>query len=271
MEKEISREKLFVAINSYMSDIQSELKTRWNNWEIDYESKELFEVTGGLLSRQIHLTSYFLQSSTNWNPDFGAIFLRVLVEAHLTLAWILNEDSLARAKRFIEYGLGQEKLQREKVKLLFEKVNKFQEVKEAFEENERFWDQERYNFHTDINLGGWAGISAYQMAKEIGDENFYNVVYSPFSNAVHSTWNHIIKFNLETSKSPLHGFTKVPVFNVLSADIHYVELAAKYMQMSFVAVDKKYPLTLPIASSKEKLLAEIDRLTGEMRSSSEIS
>lgn len=264
MDREFFMEKFSIALNNYMSDIQTELKSRWNNWEIVYEEKELYEVVGGLLSRQIHLTSYFLQSSTNWNPDFGGIFLRVLVEAHLTLAWILKDDSLKRAKLFIEYGLGQEKLLREKYKSALEKDGKFESFKEAFEKEQNYWDQERYNFHTDINLGGWSGISAYQMAKEIGDENFYNIVYSPFSNSVHSTWNHIIKFNLEQSKNPLHGFIKTPSFKTLPPDMHYVELAAKYLQMSFAVTDKSIPLSVEIKSSKKKLLDEIDKISDEM-------
>jgi hypothetical protein len=265
MNNDIFLQELSIIIKNYLSDIQSELKIRWNNWEVEYEKKELYEVTGGLLSRHIHLTTYFLQSSTNWNSDFAGIFLRVLVEAHLNLAWILKEDSLNRAKQFIEYGLGQEKLLREKYKLALEKDGKLEQFKEAFKKEEHYWNQERYNYLTNINLGGWAGISAYQMAKEIGDEDFYNIVYSPFSNSVHSTWNHIIKFNVERSKNPLHGHIKVPSFKLLSPDIHYVELTAKYLQMSFDVADKAFPLKISIESSREKLLSEIDRLTEKMR------
>lgn len=265
MDEATFMDGISIVINNYMSDIQSELKTRWNNWSIEYENKELYEVAGGLLSRHIHLTTYFVQSSSNWNADFGGIFMRVLVEAHLTLAWILKDDSLKRAKLFMEYGLGQEKLLREKYKSALQKGNQYESVKDIFEKEEQFWDQERYSFHTDINLGGWAGISAYQMAKEIGDEDFYNIVYSPFSSSIHSTWNHILKFNIEPSQNPLHGYTKVPSFKFLNPDIHYLELAAKYLQMSFAVVDKTFPISFQIESSKEKLLSEIDRLADEFR------
>lgn len=259
-------QNLSQCIEKYLKDIQSELIIRWNNWNIDYENKEIYEVVGGLISRQIHLTRYFLQSSSNWNADFGSIFLRTSVETHLSLAWILKNDSLNRSKLFMEYGLGQEKLIREKYKSALEKEDKFESIKEAFEEEEQRWDRERYSLFTDINLGAWSGISAYQMAKEIDDENFYNIVYSPFSNAVHSTWNHILKFNVKSSDNPLHGYIKMPIFEFLRPDIHYVELATKYMQMSFFVVDAKFPISVSIIPSNKVLFKEINKLADQYKS-----
>jgi len=77
------------------------------------------------------------------------------------------------------------------------------------------------------------------MAEEAGILDFYNYVYTPFSQCAHSTWYHIGRYNSGPSKSPLTRQLWVPGILESAGDVWTLSLAAKYLDKSFNNFDEK--------------------------------
>ena len=75
--------------------------------------KEVNEVVGGLLSRQLSLATTLAKSLQVPNMHVLPIVLRCMADVYITFCWIVK-DVKPRSRQFIEYGLGQEKLAIEK-------------------------------------------------------------------------------------------------------------------------------------------------------------
>src|SRR5260370_23870899 len=69
---------------------------------------------------------------------------------------------------------------------------------------------QKWSFLVDVNVGSWSGKTTRQMAEEAGILGFYNYVYTPFTQCVHSTWYHVGRYNSWPSESPLTRLLRVP-------------------------------------------------------------
>ena len=69
--------------------------------------KHVHEAIGGLLARQATLAIELARSPMMWIGNVAPLILRCMTDAYITLAWILD-DRGDRAKKYTEYGLGQE-------------------------------------------------------------------------------------------------------------------------------------------------------------------
>jgi len=257
---EIDGRKFNKVLNKYIENIQKELTARWNENNIDIEERELEEVIFGMLSRQVSITIYYLSSPIMWNGDAGTIILRTIAENIINISWILKEDSLNRARMFIKYGLGQEKLQLEHRKNEMEGRETSEEEQNMIETQDLFLNRERYTFLTDVNLGSWSDKPILKIAEEADCRDFYHYVFTPFSNSAHGTWNHIMKYSLKTSSNPLHCLVKRPIFLDLEPDPHFAELSMRYLDKSFGIYDKYHKPKKIIKSSYENYLADINKL-----------
>lgn len=247
-------------IKNYLTNLESELVERWNLLSASVEQRELIEVIAGLLSRQVAITNYYLNSPNTWNGDIGTIILRTICENVINISWILKEDSLKRAKMFIAYGLGQEKLQLEHRKKDIQSREATEEELQMIELMDDSLNQERYSILTDVNIGSWSDKSVLKIAEESDNINFYHFVFTPFSNSSHGTWNHIMRYNLKISSNPMHNLLKRPIFYDFDPEINYAELAMKYMSKSFGKFDIYFKPDLSTKDSYEIYLSEIDNL-----------
>lgn len=257
---DIDGRKLNKILNKYVENIQKELIGRWNETTLDIEERELGEVIFGLLSRQVSITIYYLSSPIMWNGDAGTIILRTIAENVINISWILKEDPLNRARLFIKYGLGQEKLQLEHRKSEMEGREVSEEEQKMIDAQELFINRERYTFLTDVNLGSWSEKSILKIAEEADCKDFYHYVFTPFSNSAHGTWNHIIKYSLKPSSNPLHRFIKRPIFLDLEPDPHFAELSMRYLDKAFDIFDRYCKPKKTIKNSYDIYLKDIDKL-----------
>lgn len=257
---EIDGKKFNKVLGKYVENIQKELTDRWNEAGLDIEEREVREVIFGMLSRQVSITIYYLSSPIMWNGDIGSIILRTIAENVINISWILKEDSLNRARMFIKYGLGQEKLQLEHRKNQMEGREVSDEEQKMIKTQELLINRERYTFLTDVNLGSWSEKSILKIAEEADCKDFYHYVFTPFSNSAHGTWNHIIKYSLKPSSNPLHCFIKRPIFLDLEPDPHFAELAMRYLDKTFGIFDKYYKPKKKIKNSYQIYLNDINML-----------
>ncbi|MBQ19700.1 MAG: hypothetical protein CMD31_02990 [Flavobacteriales bacterium] len=246
-------------IDDYCSLLKKEMQFRWNNWSKDLSKKELYDVVGAILSRQVSLSIGLAENINMWNGNLAPIILRSMADNHINLEWILN-DIDNRPREFILHGLGQLKLEIEHRKNQMEKDGEDIKADKYLEYMEAFLNSQKYSFLTEVNLGSWSGISTRKMAEECGSIDFYNYVFQPFSSCVHSTWGHISRYNSEMSINPLHKFLFKPIMLQYEPDIHYLELAARYVDKSFNSYDRKFKLKEKTESSYNFLIKELDKL-----------
>lgn len=232
MSTKVIRERFKILLEEYATNIKLELRELWNDLDIDFSKKEQYEVIGGIMARQITLTTHLMSSSSLWTGDIAPLILRCLTDNYINLAWILKSP-LERSQKFILYGLGQEKLMMEHRKKQMESEGLNPEEDDLIKFSEAWINSQRYTFLTEVDVGSWSGLSTREMAQQSDCIDFYNYVYQPFSFAAHNMWNHIAKYNLKVSENILHRFLKFPVISDIEPHFDYFELAAKYTDKCF--------------------------------------
>jgi hypothetical protein len=246
-------------IEAFVDCSQEELQQRWKHWRIDLSRGEVHEVIGALLTRQVTLATQLAQSPAIWNGHIAPLILRAMADVYIALAWILKEPD-ARARQFILYGLGQEKLQLEHRKAQLAERELTPEEQLMIEVSEAWINSQRFAFLTEVNLGSWSGLSTREMADQAGCLDFYNYVYTPFSACAHSMWHHIARYNLTQCSNPLHQYHRIPQALEQELDPHYLYLAAKYLQKAFATFDETIGLDFQGFSAFEQLCDSLEQL-----------
>jgi hypothetical protein len=253
------RERLDAILLAYVDQVRSDLQVRWNAWPLDFSEIELHEVVGALLARQVSLASNLVRSPGMWNSHMAPLILRAMADVYITLAWILK-DPIGRARKLVEYGLGQAKLQIEHRASQIRSEGELPENDPVIEALTKWVESQRYMFLTQVDVGSWSGLTTREMAEEAGCLAFYRYVYTPFSSSAHSMWHHIGRLNLEMCRSPLHRGHKLPVDPDLEVDFSHMELAAKYLDETFSLFDRGVPVQCSPSSSRAALLRSIGEL-----------
>lgn len=239
MDKPLEPKSAYKLIKRFCSEANAELGERWNNWEIDHGQIDFHEVVGALMARQVTLATCLAESPTLWNWSIAPLFLRPMTEVYLNSAWIFEKPA-ERSRAFIDYGLGQMKLRIEQLKSIapHPDANMRRTMEEELKSMERWVDSQRYGCYVNVNLSKWAE-NQRKMADEVGEIDFYNHCYTPYSAGVHSMWHHVGSYNLRQCTNPLHKFHKLPHVPRHGADAHFLVLAGKYLYMVFQLFDEK--------------------------------
>ena len=225
------------AIGEYIQCARASFQKRMDNWDVDIFEKEVNEVVGGLLARQLSLATTIAQCPPAWNMHLLPVTLRCMADVYITFCWIVK-DVKPRSRQFIEYGLGQEKLAIEKYReCLAAESDPDPHAVEMIAAREQLLDAERYRFLIPVNLGAWSEISIREMAIEVGEKQLYDLVFTQFSAAVHSTWQHIWRINLYPCSNPLHMGHRVPWDPDLLPDPQKFTNSARYLCKTFAKFD----------------------------------
>lgn len=229
-------EELFRAIEA---KIRLELRSRCESYTPDFRMPEVFNVLTALLARQATLAIELASAPQLWNQHSAPLFLRAMTDVHITLAWI-TLDPKTRARQYIDHGLGQAVLELEHRKKALESgADSEEDKKRIIRAHETWINAQKWNFLVEVNVGAWSGKSTRDMAEEAGILDFYNYVYTPFSQCAHSTWYHVGRYNSGPSKSPLTRQLWIPQIVESPSDVWNLNLAAKYLDKSFNIFDEK--------------------------------
>ena len=236
MNKKLN-EFLRETIDEYSGLCQESFYERMDSWRIDIYEKETNEVVGGLLARQLSIARNISDNPLMWNYHILPILLRCMADLYITFCWILK-DKQVRSRMFIEYGLGQEKLAIEKYReSLNEESEPDPDAISFIEMREKMLNVERHSFLIPVNLGAWSELNTRKMAIEVGEKQFYDLVFTQFSSAVHSTWQHIWQMNLVPCSNPLHMGHRKPCDTDLPTDFQLFSISAKYLCKTFAKFD----------------------------------
>lgn len=249
--------EIMKVMKSYCNIVKAGMHERWEKLPVKIYDSETYETIGGLMARQATLTIELAMSPSIWNGHIAPIVLRCMTDAHITLAWILN-DPEERAKKYILYGLGQEKLQIEHLKTDADQDD--EQIKKLIEIKEFWLNSQRRDFLTEVNVGAWAGLTTREMAKESDCEGLYKFAYTPFSAVAHNMWQHISIYNLKPCSNPLHKFHKVPTVMEAPIDPDYVYRSAKYVHRTYEAIDSKYKLDIKTQMPLNYFIDEFNKL-----------
>lgn len=250
----MSDDELIKIISEYTEIARKELSYRWEHFNIKFENYEIYQVIGALMARQVTLATQIASAPTIWNSHIAPMMHRAMADVYITFAWILK-DPLDRSRKYISYGLGQNKLILEHRKSKHKEGNTTDQA--IIESYENWANSQRFTFLTDVDLGSWSGITTRKMAEEAECLDFYNYVYITFSPASHSMWNHVGRFNVIHCMNPLHRFHLVPIDPDIENDIYNFFLSAKYLEKTFHAFDKEYEKSIDFESAYRYLCRSI--------------
>jgi hypothetical protein len=245
-------------MHEYARAAESELTERWKNWKLDLTYREMYEVIGALLARQVTLATSLALSPENWNQHVAPLILRSMADNYITLAWIFCEP-IERSRKFLYYGLGQEKLQIEHLKKQLAENNISEDDYPEVKYREDWIDRQKYRFLTEVNLGSWSGIDTRRMAEEANCVDFYNYSFQPFTSAVHNMWNHVAKWNLVYCPNPLHRYHGMPAVRRLHPSIDFVLEGASYLDKAFLLFDEKTSNPTKLPSTFDTLKQNLDQ------------
>lgn len=189
----------------YMNLLDRGYIERFNKIPKDFSKTENFEIICALIARQVSIGKRLARNPDILDYHVGTILLRALIDNHITIAWILK-DYDDRIRKYILYGLGQEKLYLEHLENVKDKNDDDNDVSKIIDANESWINGQRYSFLTEINVGSWSGITTREMAEQADCSDLYKFAYTPFSASTHSMWNHVGKFNVSYSDNPLHKY-----------------------------------------------------------------
>lgn len=253
-------------LRNYVRMVELELSERWEGWSLDLSCNEMYEVIGALLARQVTLAVELAKSHIIWNMHIAPLILRAMADNYINLAWIF-QDPLDRSRKFIMYGLGQEKLQVEHLKARLQTAGESVEENPEVKYREGWINAQQYTFLTEVNIGSWSGLDTRTMAQEAGCLDFYNYSFQPFTSATHNMWNHIGKYNLVVCPNPLHGYHSMPAVRYLPLDIYAVVEAASFVEKAFALFDEKTSNTARSLSAYKEFMRGLDGFGNALSSS----
>lgn len=232
----------------FRNAVRADLQARLDNWPLDLNDVDAYEVVAALLSRQATLVMEMASSPGVWTQHVAPILLRAIADVFIGLAWILK-DPQARARRFVEDGLGAIKLQIAHHQRQLEGYTD-PEGAETHRQMIEVWgdwlSSQRIEALVEVNLKGtWSGMTTRKMAEEADCIDFYNYVYQPFSGVAHSNWAHVSMFNSVHCQNPAHRGHRLGAIAPPIRDANWLFLASKYLRKTFAHFDQMQGLELP--------------------------
>lgn len=234
-------------LEEFAAHVWSKVETRNDqNVPIDLYDRCIPSVFAGLLGRQATLAIKISQCPPLWDGHITPMILRGMVECLVTFKWIAL-DASTRAAEYVGYGLGQSKLMLSHMQAEIA-ATEDDELKERLLAKARMqeaWiDSQILMPFVDVNLGSWAGTSIRNMCEEIGESDLYRFWFTPFSSAVHSTWQHVSVWNTAVCRNPLHMEHRVSAIAETGMDPEIVAKAAYFFDRLVEAFDGYYGLKL---------------------------
>ena len=216
--KEIPDEEFYEGLvgigKEYEENLLTSLVELWWDADHDPEFSGRNAVLDGLLMRQVSLATKVATAPTLWYTDLCGIVLRCMAETQITLEWFNKVGEQEDYEKFIEYGLGQQKLNLEhQFKMLSEYEGDVGNVEVGMEEAKRMLEEQRYTFLLPVDVGSW-NKNTRKMAEEADcKQGLYDLRFSYHSGTTHGMWHALEQQNLVKCQNPLHKYHRIPNFN----------------------------------------------------------
>lgn len=136
----------------------------------------------------------------------GRLGLRALVEANITLRYLVEKDNEELWKSYRVYGAGQAKLAFLKAQEMEGDLPHFMDENALYEiANEDIWQE-----FLDIDVGHWANSNLRKLSIDCGAKELYDKYYDWTSAFSHGHWGAVRDTNFVTCHNPLHRLHRIP-------------------------------------------------------------
>jgi Family of unknown function (DUF5677) len=172
----------------------------------DLYEPEREEVLHGLFARCVRLYLILCDNPTLWARDIAGILLRCLVETAITFCYLASKGT---DDDFREHGEAQKKL------LMLHLQDSHPEAISLEGRSAGDISNELGGFPAEllqIELGHWSTHDVRKLAKDVGLEEYYRLVFTPTSADVHGTWASLKDSNLSVCGEVLHRFHRLPSY-----------------------------------------------------------
>jgi len=255
-----------LAGSKYKEELRVQLRSLWNSVKSGPPKCHRAEVLGGLLARQARFASAIATDPNLWCLDLGGIMLRCMADTHITLAWLARRGTPEDFKKYILYGLGQEKLYYEHAKTHQDEISNLDSGDEENIDALKEWiDTQRRTELLPVDLGNWSGKNTRQLALEADCDELHKLVYTPMSCTVHGMWNSLARWNLRVCSNPLHGIHRIPHLEPRSLMLDIPPAAANLMENSSVEWKKAMEIDTIIDSASETYSETWSRLLEKLQ------
>jgi hypothetical protein len=178
----------------------------------DLFEPDRYEVLTGITLRALRLVVAASLSPILWSGEHGFPFIRSLVEARIIFRWLTKKDDAAIYSRFKDYGRGRLKLLKLHLEDYADTLDEPPPDLAAYlayldAEVNQDVGEEWQNISIESTF---SGVSARDMAGEVGMEREYRLVFAPASSATHGEWSSLDRYVLVRCQNPLHGGHRIP-------------------------------------------------------------
>lgn len=152
------------------------------------ECQKSSEVCGALLARQVTLATHLAYAPELWTIHVAPLIFRCMTDININLAWI-SKHAESRSKRFIQFGLGQAKLNLEHRRSMKSREGKDDKYSQYIDAKESWIARQRIEELVNVNLASsWSGKSTREMAQEAECEEVYEFEYLQMTRFSHIDW-----------------------------------------------------------------------------------
>jgi hypothetical protein len=166
----------------------------------------------------------------------GRLALRALVEANITLRYLIKHNREELFESYRVYGSGQ-------VKLAFLKAQELEGDLPPFMDEDALYamaNEDRWQELLDIDLGHWANSNLRKLSIECGAKGLYDKYYDWTSAFSHGHWGAVRDTNFVTCHNPLHRLHRIP--RLLQRHLNPVEADAIDLTNEMLdLLDRFYP------------------------------
>ncbi len=199
-----------------LAHVVDELDRLWRSVvmsEPRHDIRRVASVTLGLMGRVWRMTHHIIDLSKIGNGEMAEIALRCQCDTYLTLLWLIKQNDPALFQRFVEYSSGKDKTLLEYVRTMEHKDDpKLKDYKATMERDlsSDIWREGIWEQLVAEERGAWTNATAHDMAKDIGREHAYKIVFSRASDIVHGSWRALKRYHLQRCLNPLHQRHRIP-------------------------------------------------------------
>jgi hypothetical protein len=178
----------------------------------DLYDPDRYEVLTGIAARVVRLIEGAVSAPPLWTDEFGANLMRSIIEAKINIRWLEYKNDPEMYRAFKNYGRGRLKLLKLHTEAYTETLDEIPEHLTTYlehldeEVNADVWEEFQ---EIDIRTT-FSGVSARQMAIDVGLKEDYDFVFAPASGTTHGDWIALDRYALVRCRSPLHLWHRIP-------------------------------------------------------------
>jgi Family of unknown function (DUF5677) len=193
-----------------------ELRAAQQRVDIDVYRPTPDEVKLGLASRMFRLLRHVASDPDLWTNEMGPHALRPMIDARITIAWLLKQNDPELFQKFKDNGVGKRKLFKLQLEELMdnEDLTSDENDQALHERLEAEVNQDVMEEFIKIDLGGsFSGKNIRQMAQEADLGELYSLSYQPLSTEAHGEWGSLMALDLRHCGNPLHRYHRLGTFD----------------------------------------------------------